>query len=514
MPQISKRKCQAVAAIKSRWSKKNNDQSDDVFNSEILINMHDFIGNNEEKDFLKNKFGISWREIDLFLKDIGRLSTETCNKWGTVLMEQDLEDFLEENRAGKHDQSFFDIYPELEIVAKLYALNACKRKSASFTCSELAEYVNDQYYELTGEVKNTQELIRSERACGLDLHRWGCKFDKNTAKPYWAGHERPDVVEARTKLVRNFLLNQDKYYRIGEGKDLQWNIPKKDATILICIDHDESCFRSGETTAKRWFYSDDTTSFFNKGRGRSLMVSDFLVAHPDNPFFQLSKSEWTAAVKKYPELLEDDGIQHIERSASGSIQVDSGGYFDNNAIISQFTRLFKMLPFKIAYANHKIHIIVDNARTHSAKYYSVEDFGMKPGTRCKIDKLCYKDKSSKQQTIDCFFTRRSQKGQSKGLLILAKELGINVPPNVKLEELKQLLSLHEAFKNISKLEMVANTYGVAISFSPKFHCELNPIEGLWAHQKQYVRRRTDQTFPTMLKLIQKSRTNFIEKMFR
>ncbi|CAF1075742.1 unnamed protein product [Adineta ricciae] len=57
--------------------------------------------------------------------------------------------------------------------------------------------------------------------------------------------------------------------------------------------------------------------------------------------------------------------------------------------------------------------------------------------------------------------------------------------------------------------MVANDYGVAVSFSPKFHCERNLIEGLWAHQKQYVRRRTDQTFPTMLKLIQKSRINFI-----
>ena len=59
--------------------------------------------------------------------------------------------------------------------------------------------------------------------------------------------------------------------------------------------------------------------------------------------------------------------------------------------------------------------------------------------------------------------------------------------------------------------MIADDYNIMISFSPKFHCELNPIEGLWAHQKQYVRRRTDQTFPTMIKLIKKSRINFIEK---
>ncbi|CAF1689277.1 unnamed protein product, partial [Adineta ricciae] len=185
-----------------------------------------------------------------------------------------------------------------------------------------------------------------------------------------AGHERPDVVDAPTKFVNNFLTYQDKCYRVEEGKDPRWNIPKKSQTILIF--HDESCFRSGETAAKRWFYSDDTISFFNKGRGRSLMVSDFLIARPENPFFQLSQDEWAAAVKKHPELLEDDTIQYIERSASGSIQVGYGGYFDKDAIINRFTRLFKMLALKKAYANHKFHVIADSARTHSAKQYSVE----------------------------------------------------------------------------------------------------------------------------------------------
>lgn len=76
------------------------------------------------------------------------------------------------------------------------------------------------------------------------------------------------------------------------------------------------------------------------------MLSDFLIAHLDSSFFQLSKDEWAAALKKHPDLQEDDEIQYIERSASGSIQVDCGGHFDTTTIISQFTRLFKILPFK------------------------------------------------------------------------------------------------------------------------------------------------------------------------
>jgi hypothetical protein len=185
MPQISKRRRQALAAIESRWRKENDDQSNDVFIPEISINMDDFNGHKEEQEFFKNKisildignifevigqetslrslsvlmylslmyFGIAWREIDSFLKDIGGLSAETCNKWGTILLEQELEEFLVDNRGGKHGECFYDMYPELESMAKLYALEGCKRKSASFTCLELAQYVDDQYYELTGEVR-------------------------------------------------------------------------------------------------------------------------------------------------------------------------------------------------------------------------------------------------------------------------------------------------------------------------------------------------------------------------
>ena len=66
-------------------------------------------------------------------------------------------------------------------------------------------------------------------------------------------------------------------------------------------------------------------------------------------------------------------------------------------------------------------------------------------------------------------------------------------------------------QKVSRLEQLAAKYGVTIKWCPKFHCELNVIEGLWCSQKLYVRRKTDQTYNTMLKLIIESRENFREK---
>ncbi|CAF1522282.1 unnamed protein product, partial [Didymodactylos carnosus] len=86
---------------------------------------------------------------------------------------------------------------------------------------------------------------------------------------------------------------------------------------------------------------------------------------------------------------------------------------------------------------------------------------------------------------------RPMKGQSKGLFVLAKELGLNVPQKCKLQELKSILSSHSAFKNVTKLEKLAATYNVKIIFTPKYHCECNAFEGVC--------------------LISESRIKFIEK---
>ena len=81
----------------------------------------------------------------------------------------------------------------------------------------------------------------------------------------------------------------------------------------------------------------------------------------------------------------------------------------------------------------------------------------------------------------------------------------------KLADYKKALLEHPAFAVKSKLENLAEKYGVKVIFIPKYHCELNPIEGLWFQLKYYIRKHSDQTFPKMKSLMTLPREVFIKK---
>ncbi len=217
------------------------------------------------------------------------------------------------------------------------------------------------------------ELIRSPRMLLRDMEAWGYQFKVNSKSPYFEGHEREDVVCHRNEFVDHFLDKKNEYFTVD--LDGNWVIPEEKQTILIF--HDESTFRSGEASYKRWTKNDGSRQFFNKGRGKSLMVSDWLVAHPSGPYFCLDENEWAMAIVAFPSLLNNNGVNYEPRSCTGSIIPGQEGYFDNDTILDQFERLFQMIQFKKAFNSipkPNIEIVVDNARTHTAQTININDF--------------------------------------------------------------------------------------------------------------------------------------------
>ncbi|CAF1537526.1 unnamed protein product, partial [Rotaria sp. Silwood1] len=331
----SLKRAQSQTAISARWCEKKDFHSKEVFSDddfgdennakwcenggEVFNNQHDFL---EKLDLpsigdlfglCKNEcgsrklttllyiilrfLGHQWRNIDDIFRQIGAYRCETAHKWAEIFLSGDFETFIDDDRGGKTSDSFYDTFPELEVEAKSFVADACGRKSADFTVSDLAKFIDNRYYEITQTSKTEDQLIRSETSCRVDLRRWGAKFDKNNQRPYFEGHERPDVVVHREQFISYFLKRKDHYYTIQDDDMATWQTPTKKPCILIF--HDESTFRSGDVSHKRWIINEQA-SFFSKGKGRSRMISDFLVCHPSGPFFSLSESEFEEASKAYP----------------------------------------------------------------------------------------------------------------------------------------------------------------------------------------------------------------------
>ena len=178
------------------------------------------------------------------------------------------------------------------------------------------------------------------------------------------------------------------------------------------------------------------------------MVSDFIVMHPSGPFFRLSDEEYQEAISCYPELNEDSDVEFLPGTATGSLAIGTDGYFDNQTVLEQFERLFKLMRFKKEFDDHRIEIIVDNARTHTARAYGLNDFGKTSGTRCPVDTIEYLDEGGQIHIIDTYFKNGSKSGLSKGLLEIARELGFSVSSKIKLDDLRNELSQHPAFSNV------------------------------------------------------------------
>ena len=148
------------------------------------------------------------------------------------------------------------------------------------------------------------------------------------------------------------------------------------------------------------------------------MVSDFLVQHSSSPFFQLNEQEWMKAMQKCPELLNDNGTRYGKYSTTVFAHLSIDSYFDNSVILFQYERLFKLLEFKEEYRNHTIEILVDNATTHTAKNYSINDFGKSSGTNCPVSPIEYLNDRNEIEVLECSYQSGPKKDNRKDFLLL------------------------------------------------------------------------------------------------
>ena len=178
--------------------------------------------------------GHSWRSTDSFLTDIGAYRCQAAHKQANIFVSGDMQAFLDDGQGGKYTDSFYDVFPELEMKGRAFVVEACSQRAAIFTVSNLAHFIDTRFCELTQTIKTNNQLLRSEKSCRLDLRRWGAKFEANSQRPYFEGHEQADVVTHRQEFISYFLNRTGHYYTISEGDQPNWQFPTQKPCVLIC----------------------------------------------------------------------------------------------------------------------------------------------------------------------------------------------------------------------------------------------------------------------------------------
>ena len=124
---------------------------------------------------------------------------------------------------------------------------------------------------------------------------------------------------------------------------------------------------------------------------------------------------------------------------------------------------------------------------------------------------------------DTVYNGKSQKmvlrdGTPKGMKLVLQERGVDVS-GLKAEDMRLALQQMHDFKyEKTKLERLLATKGYRGIFIPKFHCELNPIERVWAQSKKYTRAHCDYSFKgpedTIIPALDSVTLDSIRKFFR
>ena len=159
-------------------------------------------------------YNIDYKTTSECMNTIGCTSIYTADTWASAVIDEDDPCIiLRDKRGGYKKQPFYIIFPDLELEAKAYAIDKSSQKNAQFSVLNLANFINERYQEETGIQLESGMLIRSESSCKLDLFRWGAKWDSLKKKPYFEGHERPDVIEHRNKFVTHFKNHENYFYQ-------------------------------------------------------------------------------------------------------------------------------------------------------------------------------------------------------------------------------------------------------------------------------------------------------------
>ena len=412
-----------------------------------------------------------------------------------------------------------------------------KKGEKNMTVESFAKYVNGNILPEVirrGEDKGLPHSIRENGICletaRFWLHYIGCYFKQGKKDVYFDGHEREDVVLYREKFIPRFI----EYL--------------SDPNFLVVV-QDESIYRSNEHNNFYWQVRRTgehiNTVLRQKGLGSGTMVSGFIsvfgfVALTDEEMSQLNAiraskglGPITLATRVTNEEVDGAFGPGVEALTFSYHLFNYGknkeGYWDGEKMAIQTEEIISMFEFK--FPGQKLVLLFDWSSGHDKKPLDsvilgnirLNWGGKQPLMRATVLLEDYGPTFKSGDTQHLVFQDGDEPpfydpnavnfvGKPKGAKQIAYERSLWRPGMVLKDETDTSRSIFHALNKCSDfhifiksiLQELIEGLGHCCDFLPKFHCELSPIERVWAKSKKYVRNFSDDTRDTMLKNIRKS----------
>jgi hypothetical protein len=326
----------------------------------------------------------------------------------------------------------------------------------------------------------TRDLISTDTARRY-LHRIGWRHGSAKSGSYIDGHERADVAAYREVFCEEFLkLLRD--------------------PIVVFVFQDETVYHAKEGITRGWA-ADGASSearLRKKGLGKGVMASAWVT---QEGILQLSPEQKLG----HPELQE--------RALFILNFGGKWGYYDWKKFEEDAIAAIEMA--RACYPRKKIVMLYDHSSVHrcmaddalNAKKMNLSPGGMQPLMRSTV--YC-----GVPQEMVFPIDHSTHPGQAKGLRAVLEERGVNTS-QMKKETLVEILASHDDFKNERcKLEKIHEAKGVKCMFLPKFHCEFNPAELIWALSKRFCRANCTYCLPGLLANIPRSFLSVSSETYR
>ena len=324
----------------------------------------------------------------------------------------------------------------------------------------------------------------SESTVRIYLNDLGYKFQRHKNGMYVDGHEREDVRIYRDEFLKR-MFTYEQFMEKYSGDDMN---TVEFPTLLegqkrhVLVVHDESLFYSNDDNSSLWVHPKHPP-LRKKGKGKCIMLSEFLCECHGRLFWQTTTDEKEFATETITPGKNDDGWWTAEH------------------LSMQFKA--KAIPmFNYLHPDCVAVFLFDNSTNHGAlanDALNVNKMNLGIGgkqAQLRAGWFLQDDVRIVHEMV--FPSTHTQAGIPKGIKQVLLERNLWVP-GMKLQDARALLAQQQDFiQQKSILEECAQESGHVVLFLPKFHCELNFIEMYWGALKYFCRNNCDYSFKNLL----------------